>query len=124
MEAFKTWEDMSTLEQMQCQFWDMYKDAHGYRPRHVDTSAWAEADFEAEFKQLAEVIDYENKARVAREAKAVQEFEHRIDKLLRIGAHDRVMAIRWIHEAEETSGDDDYLCYTVGLPYGYFRKVA
>jgi hypothetical protein len=124
MEAFKTWEEMSTLEQMACQFWDMYKDAHGYRPRHVDTSAWTEADFEAEFKQLAEVIDYENKARVAREAKAVQEFEGRIDKLLRMGAHDRVMAIRWIHEAEETGGDDEYLCYTVGLPYGYFRKVA
>jgi hypothetical protein len=30
--------------------------------------------------------------------------------------------MRWIHEAEGSNGDDEYLCYLVGLPYGYFRK--
>ena len=40
------------------------------------------------------------------------------------GAKSFEMALRWIHEAEETGGDDEYLCYCVGLPYGYFRKTA
>jgi hypothetical protein len=40
------------------------------------------------------------------------------------GAKDRATAMRWIHEAEDTQGDDDYLAYTLGLPYQYFRKVA
>jgi len=30
------------------------------------------------------------------------------------------MALRWIHEAEDTGGDNEYLCYTLGLPYRYF----
>jgi hypothetical protein len=40
------------------------------------------------------------------------------------GARDRQAAIAWIHEAEGTNGDDDYLAWTLGLPYQYFRKVA
>jgi hypothetical protein len=122
MEALKSWEEMSVLEQMASQYWDMYKDAYGIRPRHMNLEAMTEADFEAEFKILGEVIEREAAIRKENEAAAVQEFEGRIDKLLRMGAHDRYMAIRWIHDAEETNGDDEYLCYTLGLPYGYFRK--
>ena len=120
MSDFKTWEEMSTLEQYACTFWDMYKDAHGFRPRHIDTSGWTEDEFEAEFRQLGVTIadnDYERKKS---EEKAMHEFEMRMLDLLRSGAKDREMAMRWIHEAEETGGDDEYLCYTLGLPYRYF----
>ena len=44
--------------------------------------------------------------------------------LLRSGAKDRQMAMRWVHEAEETGGDDEYLCYTLGLPYRYFKETV
>ena len=40
MTAFTTWEELTELEQAQATFWDMYKDAHGFRPRHIDTSSW------------------------------------------------------------------------------------
>jgi hypothetical protein len=122
MEAFKTWEEMTVLEQMACQYWDMYKDAYGVRPRGVDTSTWTEADFLKEFGYLNLVIERENTLRLAREEAASHEFEMRMLDLLRSGAKDREMALRWIHEAEETGGDDEYLCYTLGLPYGYFRE--
>ena len=126
MEAFKTWEEMSDLEQMACQFWDMYKDAYGVRPRGVDTSTWTEADFLKEFGYLNLVIEREAVLRQEREDSAMHEFEMRMLDLLRSGAKDREMAMRWIHEAEETGGDDEYLCYTLGLPYRYFAvdKVA
>jgi len=120
METFKTWEEMSTLEQYACQFWDMYKDAYGVRPRGIDTTDWTEAGFEAEFVYLAKIIDRENKDREAAEEVAMHEFEMRMQDLFRSGATDREMAMRWIHEAEETNGDDEYLCYTLGLPYRYF----
>jgi hypothetical protein len=29
--------------------------------------------------------------------------------------------MRWIHESEQTRGDNDYLAYTLGLPYRYFK---
>jgi hypothetical protein len=122
MEAFKSWEEMSVVEQYACQFWDMYKDAYGVRPRGIDTSSWTEADFEAEFVSLSKVIEREEIARKASEERAAHDFEMRMLSLLQSGAKDREMALRWVHEAEGSDGDDEYLCYLVGLPYGYFRK--
>jgi hypothetical protein len=58
------------------------------------------------------------------EAEAMHEFEMRMQDLLRSGAKDREMAMRWIHEAEGSNGDDEFLCYLVGLPYRYFAQVA
>jgi hypothetical protein len=120
MEAFKTWEEMSTLEQYACQFWDMYKDAYGVRPRGIDTSTWSETDFEREFFQLSVTIAEEECQRKESEEKAQHDFEMRVLDLLMSGAKDRDMAMRWIHEAEGSNGDDEYLCYLLGLPYRYF----
>jgi hypothetical protein len=119
--GFKSWEEMSTLEQYACQYWDMYKDAYGNRPRGIDTTSWTEAQFEAEFELLGKTIDANYKEQLAREEVAAHDFEMRILSLLQSGASDREMAVRWIHEAEGSDGDEEYLCYLVGLPYGYFR---
>jgi len=124
MEAMTTWEEMSVLEKMQCQYWDMYKDAYGVRPRGINTSNWSEQDFEAEFEVLDGVINRESIARQASEEKAARDFELRVASMMDIGAKDREVALRWIHEAEGSNGDDEFLCYLVGLPYGYFRKEA
>ena len=122
MEAFKSWEEMSVLEQYACQFWDMYKDAYGSRPRGIDTSAWTEAEFEREFVQLSKTIDANYTEQLAQEEVAKHDFEMRMLSLLQTGAKDREMALRWIHEAEGSNGDDEYLCYLLGLPYRYFIK--
>jgi hypothetical protein len=119
--TFKSWEEYTPLEQAAMTYWDMYKDAHNFRPRHIDTSGWTMEQFEAEFKVLQEVINREHTLRLEREEAASHEFEMRVADLLRSGAKDRVMALRWIHEAEGSNGDDEYLCYLVGLPYGYFK---
>ena len=120
MNEFKSWEEMSTLEQYACQYWDMHKDAYGVRPRGIDTSSWTEADFEAEFVILAKTIDANYKQQLAQEAVAQHDFEMRVLSLLQTGAKDREMALRWIHEAEGSNGDDEYLCFLLGLPYRYF----
>jgi hypothetical protein len=100
----------------------MYKDAYGVRPRGIDTTAWTEADFEREFFQLSVTIAEEDRVRKESEEKASHDFEMRILSLQQTGAKDRAMALRWIHEAEGSDGDDEYLCFLIGLPYGYFRK--
>ena len=122
MEDFKTWEEMTVLEQYACTYWDMYKDAYGVRPRGIDTSTWTEADFEREFFQLSVTIAEEDRIRKESEERAQHDFEMRILSLQQTGAKTREMALRWIHEAEGSDGDDEYLCFLVGLPYGYFRK--
>jgi hypothetical protein len=122
--TFKSWEEYTPLEQAAMTYWDMYKDAHGFRPRGVDTSTWSLADFEKEFEYLGKVIEREEELRKDSEARAAHEFEMRMQDLLRSGAKDRAMALRWIHEAEGSNGDDEYLCFLVGLSYGYFKVVA
>ena len=121
---FKSWDELSKLEQARETYWDMYKDAYGVRPRGVDTSSWTVETFLKEFAYLGLVIEREDVARKEAETKAIFSFEKRVDDLIFSGAKDRSTAIRWIHEAEDTQGDDEYLSYTLGLPYQYFRKVA
>jgi hypothetical protein len=126
MENFNmmSWEEMSVLEQMQCQYSDMYKDAYGVRPRGVDTSGWTEEVFMAEFELLGKVIEQEEIARKESEASAAVRFEAQMDSLMQAGAVSRDAALKWIHEAEGSDGDDEYLCFLLGLRYGYFRKAA
>jgi hypothetical protein len=124
MSEFKSWQEMSVLEQMQCQFWDMYKDAYGSRPRGIDTTDWTEEEFMAEFETLGRVIEREEAQRKIDQAEASVRFESQIASLIGSGARDRQAAIDWVHQAEGSNGDDDYLCFLLGLPYGYFRKTA
>ena len=124
MEQFKSWEDMTDLEQAQCTYWDMYKDAYGHRPRGVDTSAWALADFEQEFASLGSVIQREEADRKVAEDEAIEKFEQHVLNTICMGARDRETALNWIMDASTANGDWDYLCWDLGLPYGYFRKAA
>lgn len=121
---FKSWEEMSVLEQMQCQFWDMYKDAYGVRPRGIDTTSWTEADFEAEFQMLGKVIEQEDIARKEAEAEATAKFEQHVTNTICMGAKDRATALRWIMDASQAGDDWEYFCFLNGLPYGYFREAA
>jgi hypothetical protein len=123
MEQFKSWEEMSALEQAQATYSDMYKDAYGVRPRGVDTSGWTLEYFEAEFKILGEAIEQEETARKAAEAEAIVRFEDRVLNLMHTGTN-RERVIAWLMEAEHANGDSEYFAFTQGLPYGYFRKVA
>ena len=123
MEQFKSWEQMSALEQAQATYSDMYKDAYGVRPRGVDTSAWTLEQFEAEFKILGQAIEQEEIARRAAEAEAIVRFEDRVANLMHTGTcRERVIA--WLMDAEHATGDYEYFAFTQGLPYGYFRKTA
>jgi len=123
MKQFKSWEEMSDLEQARETYWDIYKDAYGVRPRGVDTSTWTLADFEMEFASLGSVIEREEVDRKTAEAEAIVKFEDRVTNLMHTGTcRERVIA--WLMDAEHANGDHEYFCFTQGLPYGYFRKAA
>ena len=124
MSEFKSWEEMSELEQLACEFWDFYKEAHGFRPRHVDTTSWTVEQFHSEFVELARVCKQNAEARNEAEAAAAVRFESRVAGLMASGAGDRATAIRWIAEAEKVNGDMDYLCFLLGLDYRYFKQAA
>jgi len=115
---------MTRTEELQSIYWDMYKDAHGFRPRHVNTLHWTEEMFLAEFEALELVIRQEELQRAFAEGKAIERFEARVDDLMATGAQDRATAIRWIMDAEGADGDTEYADYLLGLPYGYIANFA
>lgn len=124
MSEFKSWSELSPLEQAACEFSDFYKEANGFRPRHIDTSSWSLADFDAEFESLAQTCKENAVIQDASEAVAITRFEARIVDLIAIGAKDRTTAIRWISEAEDCGSDMSYLCFCLGLPYQYLLEAA
>jgi len=114
--------EMTRTEELQNLYSDMYKDAYGFRPRHVDTFHWSEEMFTAEFEALELVIRQEEIQRAFREGQAIERFEAQLAKLMACGAHDRTMATGWIMEAEGANGDTEFAEYLLGLPYGYISK--
>ena len=118
----QSWEEMTRKEQLECIFWDAYKDAHGFRPRHIDVSAMTEQELEAELEYLGKVIDEQETQRRADEAVASEKFEQHVINTICMGARDRETALRWIMDASSADGDWEYFCYLNGLPYGYFNK--
>ena len=123
MTGFRSWDELSEVEQLQCLYSDMHKDAYGCRPR----GAWVDIDADwlrKEIEYLEGVIALVVADERAAEDRAAIQVEERIADLIASGARDRAAAVRWMHEAEGTQGDDEYLCFTLGLAYGYFKKVA
>ena len=114
------WEEMPRIEQLQCIYWDAYKDAYGMRPRGIDTSNWTEAMFESELTYLQTVINRNEGVRLQEEALAAEQLEETIAKMMECGCRNREMAIRWLHDMYETNGDTEYLEFNLGVNYGYF----
>lgn len=120
----QSWNEMSRRDQLAATHYDFYKDVHGIRPRWMDYDAMTEEDLEKELDSLskqAEVVFAEEKRA---QEKAIEDVEHVMLNLMMAGAKTRSMALGWLHEAHDTQGDDDYLCYHLGLPYGYFKEAA
>ena len=123
-EEFPSWEQMSEIEQLHSIWYDAYKDARGFRPRGQDVGHWTAEDFRQELDSLSKEIDRAEQARREDEARAVVKFSKRVQQTINSGAGDYETALRWIHEADGTNGDDEYLAYVNGLPYNFFRKAA
>lgn len=124
MSELKSWDEMTEKEQLECMVWDAYKDAHGVRPRFMNMEVMTVEELKKELEQCVAAIEVNEKQRVADEERASHDFEMRMLNLMMCGAKSREQALRWVHEAEGSDGDNEYLCFLLGLPYGYFRNVA
>ena len=118
-----SWNEMSPLEQAQCQFWDMYKDAYGVRPRGIDTTSWTLAEFDREFEFLANLIQQNYEQEQADQKVAIAEFEDKVLNLMHTSTN-RERVVAWLMDSVDANGDRDYACYLFGLPYGYLDAVT
>lgn len=116
----KSWEELTELEQLACMFSDFYKDVHGCRPRFMDDT-WTVEDYQREIDSLQNQVQIQMEEEKEFQERKIAEVEARIQALISAGAKDRETALRWIHDAEDTNGDNEYLCFVLGVPYGYIK---
>ena len=113
--------EMSPVEYAKTVWWDMYKDAHGRRPRGVCTEGWTVERFDIELDYLQVLCQFNDKARMEEELIAATEFEALVaSEMTKFGSRDEVIRMMMIRS--ESIGDPEYFCYKVGLPYGYFKQ--
>ena len=106
---------------------DLHKDAFGFRPSQNWWADWGSmnpVEKQAEWDSLIVALDRANDEFRDQEARAVTAFEILVTRTRENGAKSREMALRWIMESSKCDGDWEYLCFTHGLPYSYFKKVA
>jgi hypothetical protein len=101
---------------------DLHKDARGVRPGSTGYDYWSsltpaekQVQWDGLIREMNQRCDEEQEA----QRLAMGRFEAQVTAWIQMGAVERETAIRWIHEAEGTNGDNDYLCYLLNLPYGY-----
>lgn len=118
MQAQTTAERIQDLEQAYCEY---HKDVHGVKARWIKFTSVEEGEAAMDALEATGKVIWAQEEE-DRKAAAVR-FEARVAETIATGAKDRETAMRWIHDAEGTQGDDEFLCYCLGLRYGYF-KVA
>ena len=120
-----TWDQMSHRDQLAAMHYDFYKSVHGVRPRWIDYDNCTEQELEIMLEQLSAESAVQEAAERKAQAKAIDEFELRVATLVASGAKSRDQAITWIRQSENAEFEDnDYVCFLLGLPYGYFEKEA
>jgi hypothetical protein len=108
---------MTELEELESIYCEMHKDVYGVKARWYRAESVEAA--RADLARLGEALD----AEMASQRKAQQEAIAAFEELAKSYGGVET-AKRWQHQAYDTNGDDEYLCYHLGLPYGYFRKTA
>lgn len=106
--------ELQELEQLYC---EMHKDVYGVKARWYKAESVEHA--RADLERLGQALDLE----MAREKEAQQEAIKAFEELAASYGGDVETAKRWQHDAYNTQGDDEFLEYHLGLPYGYFKKA-
>ena len=112
-----SWENLSELEQLESIYCEMYKDVYGVKAR------WYKAANVGQARIDLAVLQAELEAQMERDAQAQQDAIAAFEELAK-SCGGVETAKRWQHQAYNTDGDDEFLCYHLGLPYGYFKKAA
>ena len=103
---------------------DLHKDARGVRPGVSGAVYWdtlSPAEKQVQWDSLVREMNQRCDEEAAMQKLAIERFEAQVQSWIEIGAKTREDAIRWFHDVEDTQGDNEYLCFRLGLPYGYMN---
>lgn len=105
---------------------DLHKDAYGFRPSSAFWADWTAStpdEKQATWDRLVRTMQDSAAEEKAAEQRAIASFEATVTKLAGNGLS-REQVIRALDDANDCNGDRDYLCYKLGLPYGYLKACG
>jgi len=106
---------------------DLHKDAYGFRPNQIFWHEWNSTNDDGRqhiWDNLLVSLNAEMERERRAEQQAISRFEALVTKTIAAGARNRETALRWIMDSSDCNSDWKYLCFTHGLPFHYFKKVA
>jgi len=107
-------------------FSDLHKEAYGFRPSESFWQ-WANAatptQLQSRWDDLANSAKLRYQEQCDMEAAALVELQIQLDSTMREHGVSIVTAIRWLHDAHETNGDNHYLDYKLGVKYDTINKM-
>jgi archaellum component FlaC len=115
--------DRTELEELMDDYCDFHKDVYGVKARWI----YGQQVTVAEMKEMLARLEREYKAQVEEEkqrtAQAEEAAREQIQILMQHGAKDVAMAIRWLHDAQDTGGDNRFLDFELGVEYGFIDSL-
>jgi hypothetical protein len=108
---------LTELEELESIYCELHKDVYGVKARWYRASSVEQA--RKDLARLEEAAAAQAEADERAQQEAIKAFEQ-----LAATYGGVETAKRWQHQAYGTDGDDEFLCYHLGLPYGYFKQAA
>ena len=107
-------------------FSDLYKETHGFRPT-ASYYEWldraSQDELQAEWDYLLQVGEANFREEERQKAEAHEQLMAHIERVTRDNNVDVETCVRWMHDAEGTDGDNEYLDYKLGVKYGTVAKL-
>jgi hypothetical protein len=102
---------------------DLHKEAFGFRPRDTAWMVWAESsddEKQALWDRLVEAAKERAALEAQEEAYQIATWTHTFAIAADCGIP-REVFLDAMHAVYNTFGDDDFLCWHIGVPYGFFK---
>jgi hypothetical protein len=102
-------------------FSDLYKASHGFRPgaSYYEWLAVASPDdLQEEWDFQCRLLDAEMTRQEEEQGEALQRLKAELASTTSSNNVSVATAIRWMHDAYQTNGDNEYLDYKLGVKYG------
>ena len=111
--------DRTELEELMDDYCDFHKDVYGVKARWI----YGQQVTVEEMKEMLARLEREYKAQVEEEkqrtAQAEEAAREQVRTLIEHGARNVVRAVRWMHDAHDTGGDNRFLDFELGCEYGF-----
>ena len=105
------------LQELMDDYCDLHKSVHGVKARWIYGAGYSEAQMEFLLESLQKEGERVWAEEAKREAIADAEFLAAIDKMVALGAGDKKTALKWLHDAHNTGGDNAYLGFDFGCSW-------